>query len=104
MWIKARLILLTAILLNTATGVIASEDSTKMQALTSQVSALRAEIDQLKAAVELLNAIKPDVTTLMPDIAERMHVMHYAGEGRRLGDCLARVIGHQTPARYYAAG
>ena len=28
----------------------------------------------------MLNAIRPDVTTLMPDIAERMHVMHYAGE------------------------
>jgi outer membrane murein-binding lipoprotein Lpp len=80
MWIKTGLILLTAILLNTVTGVIASEDSTKIQALTSQVSVLRAEIDELKAAVELLNAIKPDVTTLMPDIAERMHVMHYAGE------------------------
>jgi len=80
MWIKIRLVLFTAILFNTATGVIASEDSTKIQALTDQVSVLRAEIDELRAAVELLNAIRPDVTTLMPDIAERMHVMHYAGE------------------------
>ena len=80
MWIKIRLILLMAMLLNYSAGVNASEDSAKIQALTDQVGVLRTEIDELKVAVKLLNAIRPDVTTLMPDIAERMHVMHYAGE------------------------
>lgn len=80
MWIKAWLVLFTAILANYSTAVIANEDSAKIQILTEQVGVLSAEIEELKAAVELLNAIRPDVTTLMPDIAERMHVMHYAGE------------------------
>jgi hypothetical protein len=80
MWIKIWLILLTAIMVNYSVAVTASEDATKIRTLTEQVGVLSAEIEELKAAVELLNAIRPDVTTLMPDIAERMHVMHYAGE------------------------
>jgi len=80
MQIKTWLILLTTILASYSAAVNADEDSTRIQMLTQQVAALSAEIDELKATVEMLNAIKPDVATLMPDIAERMHVMHSAGE------------------------
>ncbi len=73
-------LLFIATLLNYAAPVSADESSDKLQALTRQVNDLSAQVEELKSAVELLNAIRPDVTTLMPDIAERMHVMHYAGE------------------------
>jgi hypothetical protein len=73
-------LLFIATLLNYAAPVSADENSDKLQALTRQVNDLSAQVEELKSAVELLNAIRPDVTTLMPDIAERMHVMHYAGE------------------------
>jgi len=48
--------------------------------LTRQVDELSVQVMDLKKMVDMLNAIRPDMATLMPDFAERMHVMHYAGE------------------------
>jgi len=77
--------MLIALLMGCATAAMASEDTARLDALTTQVNQLSAEVTELKSTLDLLNAIRPDVATLMPDIAERMHVMHYAGEAEDWG-------------------
>lgn len=59
---------------------VASEDSAKIQQLTSQVATLKDEVSGLKKAIESLRAAQPTITMLMPNFSERFHVMHYAGE------------------------
>jgi hypothetical protein len=61
-------------------AVIADTDSKELQVLTKEIRALKAEVAELRKSVASLQAIRPTLTTLMPDIAERFHVMHYAGE------------------------
>lgn len=61
-------------------GAVADEDSVRLGELTRQVDRLSAEVAQLRETVDLLNAIRPTTTMLMPSIAERFHVMHYAGD------------------------
>jgi len=56
------------------------EDSKQIQELANQVAALKEEIDQLRKEVNSLKAAQPRVTMLMPNFAERLHVMHFAGE------------------------
>ena len=58
----------------------ADGDDARVGELSRKVDALTAEVAQLRASVELLNAIRPTTTTLMPSLAERFHVMHYAGD------------------------
>jgi hypothetical protein len=60
--------------------VAANEESKQIQELASQVAALKDEMAELKKMVESLRAAQPTVTMLMPNFAERLHVMHYAGE------------------------
>jgi len=69
---------------------MADTDSKELQALTKEIGALRAEVAKLRKSVVSLQAIRPTLTTLMPDLAERFHVMHYAGEA---GDWA--VAGHE---------
>lgn len=57
----------------------ASEDP-GIAELQREVEMLRAEVTRLRAEVDTLNAIRPTVTSLMPEVAERFHVMHYAGD------------------------
>lgn len=63
-------------------AAVADEDSSRLDRLTREVEALTEEVAQLRAKVELLDAIRPTVTMLMPSIAERFHVMHYAGDAQ----------------------
>jgi len=58
----------------------ADENTARIDQMSHRVDALSNEVAQLKASVELLDAIRPTTTMLMPEIAERFHVMHYAGE------------------------
>ncbi len=70
--------------------VVADTDSKELQALTQEVRKLRAEVAALRKSVASLQAIRPTLTMLMPNLAERFHVMHYAGEA---GDWA--VAGHE---------
>lgn len=70
--------------------VMADSDSKEIQALTKEVRALSAEVTELRKSVASLQRLRPTLTTLMPDLAERFHVMHYAGEA---GDWA--VAGHE---------
>ncbi len=72
--------LLFAPLLQYPALALANSDSDTVRQLSQQVEQLSREVDSLKKSVELLNSIRPSVTRLMPEIAERFHVMHYAGE------------------------
>jgi len=58
----------------------ADENTARVAELSRQVDALSEEVAHLQAEVELLDAIRPTTTMIMPEIAERFHVMHYAGE------------------------
>lgn len=62
------------------TPVAANEDSLALAQLRAEIERLGNEVSRLRAEVDTLNAIRPTVTTLMPAIAERFHVMHYAGD------------------------
>lgn len=72
--------LLFVLLLEYPVLALADEDSDTVRQLSQQVEQLSREVEDLKEAVELLNSIRPTVTRLMPEMAERFHVMHYAGE------------------------
>ncbi len=77
---RAVKLLLFALLLEYPAVVPANGDSDAVRQLSQRVEQLSREVDELKKTVELLNSIRPTVTRLMPEIAERFHVMHYAGE------------------------
>ncbi len=62
------------------TPVMANEDTLTLEQLRAEVDRLGNEVSRLRVEVDTLNAIRPTVTTLMPAIAERFHVMHYAGD------------------------
>jgi len=59
---------------------IAGADSDRLDQLTRQVETLSGEVEQLRSSVDLLNSLRPTTSMLMPSIAERFHVMHYAGD------------------------
>jgi tetrahydromethanopterin S-methyltransferase subunit B len=61
-------------------AAVADEDSARLDRLTLEVETLTEEVANLRARVELLDAIRPTTTMLMPSVAERFHVMHYAGD------------------------
>jgi len=73
------LITIASCLLIPVTGN-ADEDTARVAELSRQVDTLSEQVAHLQAVVELLDAIRPTTTMLMPEIAERFHVMHYAGE------------------------
>lgn len=79
---KINRVLVSVILLGASASTIAGTDSTEVQALAKQVAALDEEVESLKLAIVSLQATQPTVTTIMPNIAERFHVMHYAGEAQ----------------------
>lgn len=59
---------------------LADANSTRIEELTRRVEVLSGEVAKLRSSVELLDAIRPTTTMLMPSVAERFHVMHYAGD------------------------
>ena len=63
-----------------STPAAANEDSPALDELRAEIDRLGIEVSKLRAEVDALNAIRPTVTTVMPAIAERFHVMHYAGD------------------------
>ena len=77
---KISMLLISLILLGASAATAAGTDANEVQALAKQVSALNDEVERLKKAIVSLQATQPTVTTIMPNIAERFHVMHYAGE------------------------
>ena len=83
------LIFLSAVLLSIGPAV-ADGESKEVETLKSEIRILQAEVAKLQNTVKTLQIVKPTLTTLMPDLAERFHVMHYAGEA---GDWA--VAGHE---------
>jgi len=77
---RSILLVLTVLTLYLPGAAVADAQSERIAALTRQVDSLNKKVAKLEKTVELLNAIRPTVTTLMPDVAERFHVMHYAGD------------------------
>lgn len=77
-----RFILLFAsvLALNLPSEAVADEQAERIDALTRQVDSLNREVAQLRETVDMLYAIRPTITMLMPSLAERFHVMHFAGD------------------------
>jgi hypothetical protein len=63
-----------------STGIVGASEDPGLVELRREVQMLRSEVSRLRAEVNSLNAIRPTVTSLMPEMAERFHVMHYAGD------------------------
>ncbi len=82
MTVEFKLLIASLVLaaVSASTPVAADEDSLALEQLRAEIDRLANEVSRLRAEVDTLNAIRPTVTTLMPAIAERFHVMHYAGD------------------------
>ena len=79
MWRNTTITLL-AVLTYLPTTANTSQDMNENDVLRQQIQVLKNEVKVMQVAIEALQATQPTVTMLMPDIAERFHVMHYAGE------------------------
>ena len=77
---RSRLLIAAGLFCVVSLGASADESSARIDELTRQLDALTAEVAQLRKTVDMLNAIRPTITTLMPSVAERFHVMHFAGD------------------------
>ena len=68
-----KLLVISSIMLFSSINAIAASDIVDNDVLVKQV-------EELQNRIAALEAIRPTFTTFMPDIAERLHVMHRAGE------------------------
>lgn len=64
----------------TMTGPHGTKTSTASTPSLETLDDLKAEVKRLRDRVAALEALKPTMTALMPDFAERLHVMHRAGD------------------------